>query len=59
MLWKLFKPKPIFVITIPEEANEDGSKYLKSYLQEMMGEQYNIVIVFDKHKTYVETKILK
>jgi len=59
MIWKLFRPKPVFVITIPEEGNENASKVMKQHLEEMMGNQYNIVIIFDSHKTYVETKILK
>jgi hypothetical protein len=59
MIWKLFKPKPVFVITFPNEGDMDTFKSAKEHLEQLMGSQYNIVIVFDKHKTYVETKILK
>jgi hypothetical protein len=59
MIWKLFRPKPIFVLTIPDKIDETTLFLMKSELQKQMGSQYNIVVIFDPKKDNVETKILK
>lgn len=58
MIWKLFKPKPVFVLTIPRSLTTDEYDNTVLYYRGIMGKEYNIVIVTDTHKTYVETKIL-
>ena len=59
MIWRLFKPRPIFVLTIPETLSMEEQAIIKNTLTEQMGNEYQIVLLMDSHKTYVETKILK
>ena len=59
MIWRLFRPRPIFVLTIPTTLSMEEQAVIKNTLTEQMGKEYQIVVLMDSHKTYVETKILK
>jgi 3'-phosphoadenosine 5'-phosphosulfate sulfotransferase (PAPS reductase)/FAD synthetase len=59
MIWRLFKPRPIFVLTLPQILPMEEQAILKEALKKEMGNEYKVVILMDKHKTYIETKILK
>jgi hypothetical protein len=59
MIWRLFRPRPIFVLTIPTTLTIEEQAIIKNTLTEQMGNEYQVVVLMDSHKTYVETKILK
>jgi hypothetical protein len=59
MIWRLFKPRPIFVLTVPMALTSEELNAVKKSLTDQMGNEYKVVVLMDIHKTYVETKILK
>ncbi len=59
MIWRLFRPRPIFVLTIPTTLTMEEQAVIKNTLTEQMGREYQVVVLMDNYKTYVETKILK
>jgi hypothetical protein len=59
MIWRLFRPRPIFVLTIPTVLTVEEQAVIKNTLTKQMGKEYQVVVLMDHHKTYVETKILK
>ena len=59
MLYRLFKRKPIFVVTLTSLPTKEDYDGIKNNLKEELGDDYKIVIIFDPHKTYMETKLLK
>jgi hypothetical protein len=58
---RLFSPKPIFVVTLPGNDWNDQEiiTQLKSNLLKVLGGDYHVVVISDKTKTEIETKILK
>lgn len=59
MIWRLFRPRPIFVLTLPQKLPLDEQAIVKEALKKEMGNEYKVVVLMDSHKTYIETKILK
>ncbi len=59
MIWRLFRPRPIFVLTIPNTMDKEEYDYIKNQIKQEMGKEYNVIVLMDSHKVYVETKILK
>jgi hypothetical protein len=58
MIWRLFKRKPIYQVTIPNVMTKEEYNATKQNLQSTLGKDYYVVILFDTHKTYMETKLL-
>lgn len=58
MIWKLFKRKPIYQVTIPSKITHEEYKATKDSLIATLGKDYHVVVIFDSHKTYVETKLI-
>lgn len=59
MIWKLFKKKEIFVLTIPHLIMNEELDIVKQKLKDELGDQYKVVVIMDPHKVHMETKILK
>ena len=59
MIWRLFRPRPIFVLTIPQRMTQEELEHIRQHVKKEMGDEYNVIVLMDAHKTYVETKILK
>jgi 3'-phosphoadenosine 5'-phosphosulfate sulfotransferase (PAPS reductase)/FAD synthetase len=59
MIWRLFRPRPIFVLTLPTILPMEEQAIVKEALKKELGNEYKVVLLMDSHKTYVETKILK
>jgi 3'-phosphoadenosine 5'-phosphosulfate sulfotransferase (PAPS reductase)/FAD synthetase len=58
MIWRLFKPKPTFVLTIPHTMTKEELDEIKAQVKKEMGMEYNVIVLSDSHKTYIETKVL-
>lgn len=59
MIWRLFRPRPIFVLTIPHTMVKEDQDAIREQIKQEMGKEYNVIVLADGYKTYVETKILK
>ncbi len=59
MIWRLFRPRPIFVLTIPIRLTQEEIEEIREHVKKEMGNEYKVIVLMDAHKTYVETKILK
>ena len=59
MIWRLFRPRPIFVLTLPTTLPMEEQAIVKESLKKELGNEYKVVLLMDSYKTYVETKILK
>jgi 3'-phosphoadenosine 5'-phosphosulfate sulfotransferase (PAPS reductase)/FAD synthetase len=59
MIWRLFRPRPIFVLTLPTILPMEEQAIVKEALKKELGNEYKVVLLMDSYKTYVETKILK
>ena len=60
MIWRLFRPKPIFVVTLPTppESKEEFDS-IKEILTKELWDSYKVVLTVDKHKIHIDTKLLK
>jgi hypothetical protein len=59
MIWRLFRPRPIFVLTIPTVLPMEEQAIVKELLKKELGNEYKVILLMDNHKTYIESKILK
>jgi 3'-phosphoadenosine 5'-phosphosulfate sulfotransferase (PAPS reductase)/FAD synthetase len=59
MIWRLFKPRPIFVLTIPTVLPMEEQAIVKESLKKELGNEYKVVVLMDSYKTYIESKILR
>jgi hypothetical protein len=59
MIWRLFRPRPIFVLTIPTVLPMEEQAIVKESLKKELGNEYKVILLMDRHKTYIESKILK
>jgi 3'-phosphoadenosine 5'-phosphosulfate sulfotransferase (PAPS reductase)/FAD synthetase len=59
MIWRLFRPRPIFVLTIPTVLPMEEQAIVKESLKKELGNEYKVILLMDTHKTYIESKILK
>jgi hypothetical protein len=59
MIWRLFRPRPIFVLTIPTVLPMEEQAIVKESLKKELGNEYKVILLMDSHKTYIESKILK
>lgn len=59
MFKRLFQRKPIFVLTLAHQPTKEEYDIIKKRLTDEMGNEYNIVVIVDIHKVYIETKLLK
>jgi len=59
MIWRLFRPRPIFVLTIPTVLPMEEQAIVKEALKKELGNEYKVILLMDSHKTYIESKILR
>lgn len=59
MIWRLFRPRPIFVLTIPTVLPMEEQVIVKEALKKELGNEYKVILLMDSYKTYVESKILR
>jgi hypothetical protein len=59
MIWRLFRPRPIFVLTIPTVLPMEEQAIVKEALKKELGNEYKVILLMDSHKVYIESKILK
>ena len=59
MIWRLFRPRPIFVLTIPTVLPMEEQAIVKEALKKELGSEYKVILLMDSYKTYIESKILR
>jgi len=59
MIWRLFKARPIFILTLPQTLPMKEQEIVKQALKKEMGNEYKVIVIMDENKKHVETKILK
>jgi hypothetical protein len=59
MIWRLFRPRPIFVLTLPTVLPMEEQAIVKEALKKELGNEYKVILLMDSHKVYIESKILK
>jgi hypothetical protein len=59
MIWRLFRSRPIFVLTIPTVLPMEEQAIVKEALKKELGNEYKVILLMDSYKTYIESKILR